>query len=700
MDDRAPRRTARLQLQPRHFQPYLETPGGETYEARLTTLGGKKLDRYDLADEAAAKSAVAAITAAALAVTSVEAKPASRNPSAPFMTSTLQQEASRKFGFGARQTMSTAQRLYEAGHITYMRTDGIDMAPEAVMAARDAIRSRYGDAYVPDSPRMYRNKAKNAQEAHECIRPTDLSRHPSDLSNLEPDQARLYDLIWKRSVASQMSAARFERTTVEIAGPANTVGLRATGQVLKFDGFLKVYSEGRDDVEDEGDDARLPAISQGEAAKQRQVTPEQHFTQPPPRYTEATLVKRMEELGIGRPSTYASVVSTIQERDYVRKEQNRLFPQDKGRLVTAFLQNYFGRYVDYDFTADLEEDLDRVTTGEENWKHLLASFWRDFSAALGETTELRITDVLEKINEVLEPHLFPVTPEDPNPRVCKACGNGRLSMRTARSGGAFIGCSNYPECRYTRPLAGELPGGDAAGPDGKHLGYNDDGLPVTLRVGPYGLYVQLGEVSEENPKPKRSSLPKGMDPAAVDLAKALELLSLPRLVGMHPEDGEPIEANLGRFGPYVKHGKTYANIKDPEEVFTIGINRAVTLIAEKLARGPGRGRAAAKPLRELGEHPDGGMIGVYDGRYGPYVKWEKTNATLPEEMDKDTITLEQATELIVAKKPRRKTAAKKKPAAKKTAAKKSAAKKAAPKKKAAAKPKKAAAEAATDTAAE
>ncbi|WP_424929641.1 type I DNA topoisomerase [Amaricoccus tamworthensis] len=655
----------------------LATPSGETYTARLTTLDGKKLDKFDLGDEAAATAAVNAINSSDLKVASVEAKPASRNPSAPFMTSTLQQEASRKFSFGTRQTMSTAQRLYEAGLITYMRTDGIDMAPEAVMAARDVVKDRYGDSYVPESPRMYKNKAKNAQEAHECIRPTDMSKHPSDLGNLEADQRKLYDLIWKRSVASQMEAARFERTTVEIVG-GDAVGLRATGQVLKFDGFLKVYSEGRDDVQDdEGDDARLPQITEGQAAERREVTPEQHFTQPPHRYTEATLVKRMEELGIGRPSTYASVVTTIQDRDYVRKENNRLFPQDKGRLVIAFLQNYFGRYVDYDFTADLEEDLDKVTTGDQDWKELLSSFWKDFSAALGETTELRITDVLEKINEVLEPHLFPVTEDDPTPRVCKACGTGRLSMRTARSGGAFIGCSNYPECRYTRPLAGEVPGGDAAGPDGKHLGYNDDGVPVSMRVGPYGLYVQLGEVTEETPKPKRSSIPKGMDPAAVDLEKALELLSLPRLIGMHPEDGEKIEANLGRFGPYVKHGKTYANIKDPEEVFTIGMNRAVELIAEKVARGPGRGRAAAKPLRELGEHPDGGVIGVYDGRYGPYVKWEKTNATLPDEMDKDSVTLDQAVELINAKKPKKKTAAKKKPAARKKAP---AKKKATPKK--------------------
>jgi DNA topoisomerase I len=627
----------------------LATPSGETYEARLVTLDGRKLDRFDLATEADAADAVAKVRARDLAVASVDAKPATRNPAAPFMTSTLQQEASRKFGMGARQTMSAAQRLYEAGLITYMRTDGIDMAPEAVMAARDVIRARYGERYVPKSPRMYKNKAKNAQEAHECIRPTDLARDLAAAGRLEPDQARLYDLIWKRTVASQMEAARFERTTVEIASRDGQVGLRATGQVVTFDGFIKVYTEGRDDVELEGegdDDRRLPRIEKGEPAERRDITPEQHFTQPPPRYTEATLVKRMEELGIGRPSTYASIVSTIQEREYVRKEKNRLIPEDKGRLVTAFLVNYFRRYLDYDFTADLEEDLDRVTTGEEDWKALLARFWREFSAALGQTEGLRITEVLEKIDEVLGPHLFPVSEDDPEPRRCKACGTGRLSLKTSRRGGAFIGCSNYPECRYTRPLAGEPEASDIAGPDGKLLGHDGNGEPVTLRTGPFGPYVQLGE-PKDGEKPKRTSIPKGMDPAAVDLERALQLLSLPREIGPHPDDGQPVEAGIGRFGPYVKHGRTYANLRDAEEVLTIGMNRAVELIAQKALRGGGR--AAAKPLRELGQHPEGGTVAVYEGRYGPYVKWEKVNATLPQEMSPEAVTLDQAIELVAAK---------------------------------------------------
>lgn len=673
----------------------LATPRGQEYEARLTILGGQKLEKFDIDNRASAELAVQAINSRDLKIARVEAKPGSRNPSAPFMTSTLQQEASRKFGFGARQTMSTAQRLYEAGYITYMRTDGIDMAPEAVTAARETIKTRYGTNYVPGTPRIYKNKAKNAQEAHECIRPTDMDRDPGQLARLEPDQRKLYDLIWKRTIASQMEAARLERTTVDIASDDQQVGLRATGQVVLFDGFLKVYEEGRDDQVVDDDDKRLPQIAKDEAADKRSLSPEQHFTQPPPRYTEATLVKRMEELGIGRPSTYASVVTTIQTRDYVRKEKNRLIPEDKGRLVTAFLENYFRKYVGYNFTASLEDELDEVSAGRENYKDVLDRFWRDFSASIGETSELRITEVLEKINEVLEPHLFPPTEDGSDPRICKNCGDGRLSMRTARSGGAFIGCSNYPECRYTRPLAGEVEGGDIAGPDGKQLGFNDVGDPVTLRTGRFGPYVQLGELSEENPKPKRSSIPKGMDLNDVDLQKALDLLALPRLIGEHPEGG-PVEASIGRFGPYVMHTrpkaegetkqtKIYANIKDPAEVLTIGMNRAVELIAQKLARG-GRG-AAAKPLKELGEHPDdGGPVNVMEGRYGPYVKWEKINATIPKEVAPKEVTMEMAVGWIAEKaatKGKRKAPAKKKAATKKTTAKKSAAKKTATRKPAA-----------------
>ncbi|OOY27663.1 DNA topoisomerase I [Thioclava sp. L04-15] len=653
----------------------LTTPRGQEYEARLSVLGGKKLEKYDIPDATTAEMAVQAVTSRDLTVTSVEAKPASRNPYPPFMTSTLQQEASRKFGFGARATMSAAQRLYEAGHITYMRTDGIDMAPEAVMSARDAIKDKFGEQYLPKSPRMYKNKAKNAQEAHECIRPTDMSKSPDRLK-LPDDQWKLYDLIWKRTIASQMEAARFERTTVLVGSADEQVELRATGSVVTFDGFLKVYDQGRDD--DEGEDSnRLPQIMEGEEAKKGQITPEQHFTQPPPRYTEATLVKRMEELGIGRPSTYASIVTTIQDRGYVRKDKNRLIPEDTGRLVTAFLSNYFKRYVEYDFTADLEDQLDDISAGDRDYKEVLKRFWRDFSAALEETSELRITEVLDKIDEVLAPHLYPPRPDGSDPRICPLCGNGKLHLKTARSGGAFIGCGNYPECRFTRPLSAPDGDDEVQALDGKVLGY-DEGQAITLRVGRFGPYVQKGEPTEDQPKPPRASLPKGWKPEEIDLEKALMLLSLPREIGPHPDDGELVEAGIGRYGPYVKHGRIYANLPEVDEVFTIGMNRAVEVIAQKAAKGAGRG-AAAKPLKELGEHPEGGPVQVMPGRYGPYVKWGKVNATLPKDMEPEAVTMEDALPLIEAK-AAKKGGAKKKAAPKKAAAKKPAAKKTAAKK--------------------
>lgn len=667
----------------------LVTPRGQEFEARLTVLGGKKLDKFDIPSATAAELAVQAVTSRWLTVKSVEAKPASRNPYPPFMTSTLQQEASRKFGMGAKQCMGAAQRLYEAGYITYMRTDGIDMAPEAVMAARDEIKRRFGSAYVPDSPRMYKNKAKNAQEAHECIRPTEMQTSPESLK-LEPDQRKLYGLIWKRTIASQMSAARIERTTVDVTSADAQVELRATGQVVLFDGFLKIYEEGRDD-EDE-DEGRLPQIMQGEPAEKRSITPEQHFTQPPPRYTEASLVKRMEELGIGRPSTYASILTTIQDREYVRKDKNRLIPEDKGRLVTAFLTNYFRKYVEYDFTADLEGQLDDVSAGERDYKEVLARFWRDFSAAIAETADLRIGEVLDKIDEFLGPHLYPARADGSDPRICQVCGTGKLHLKTARSGGAFIGCGNYPECRYTRPISVTGDEGAAGFADGQVLGHDDAGLPITLRNGRFGPYVQRGEATEESPKPPRASLPKGWAPDGLTLDRALMLLNLPRQIGPHPEDGVMVEAAIGRFGPYVKHGTVYANIADVDEVFTIGMNRAVEVIAQKATRG--RGTAAAQPLRELGVHPDGGLVQVMPGKYGPYVKWAKVNATLPKELSPETVTLDEALGLIAEKagkgaktkaprkaaaKPAAKAAAAKTPATKKPATKKPAVKKAAPK---------------------
>lgn len=615
----------------------------QEFEARLVSLAGQKLDKHDIENETKAEIAVQAITSRDMKIKSVEAKPGSRNPSAPFMTSTLQQEASRKFGMGARQTMNAAQRLYEAGHITYMRTDGIDMAPEAVMATRETIEARYGKEYVPKSPRMYKNKAKNAQEAHECIRPTNSNNDMLSLKLTDIDQRKLYDLIWKRTIACQMEAARLERMIVDIGSVDGQVGLRANGQVILFDGFLKVYEEGRDEPAGDGDDKRLPQLNQGEPTEKKNISPEQHFTQPPPRYTEATLVKRMEELGIGRPSTYASIVTTIQDREYVRKDQNRLIPEDKGRIVTIFLLNFFKQYVEYDFTAALETQLDHVSAGDANYKVVLAKFWRDFSVAIAETSDLRISQVLDVLDDALAPQLYPPKEDGSDPKACPLCGAGQLHLKTSRTGG-FVGCGNYPECRYTRQL-----GGDQLDSGERVLG-EDAGDEISLRSGRFGPYIQRGDVTENSPKPPRASLPKGWSASDMDLEKALTLLSLPRQIGPHPEDGEMVEAGIGRYGPFVKHGRIYANLKEVDDVFTIGMNRAVEEIARKLASRGGAGREQAKPLRELGEHPiDGGPVNVYDGRYGPYVKFGKINATLPKGVTPEAVTMDVAVALITEK---------------------------------------------------
>ena len=639
------------------------TPGSADFEGRLVSLDGKKLDRFDLANEEDATRAVGMIEARDFSVKSVEAKPATRNPSPPFMTSTLQQEASRKLGLGAQQAMRAAQILYEQGHITYMRTDGIDMAPEAITAVREAIGDRYSAEYVPSKPREYKVKAKNAQEAHEAIRPTDFTKAANDLK-LDGVEKKLYDLIWKRAVSSQMESARLERTVAEIESPDGKVGLRATGQVIKFDGFLKVYEEGKDETASEDEDsALLPAMANGDSLKRGTTKPEQHFTQPPPRYTEASLVKRMEELGIGRPSTYASIVTVIQDRGYVTKDKNRLIAEDKGRLVTAFLENYFKRYVEYDFTADLEERLDTVSAGKLDWKVLLKDFWKQFSADIGETKELRVSEVLDVINEKLGDHVFKDRGDGMDPKSCPICGkemreNGMLSIKTSAKFGAFIGCTNYPECRYTRAfgVSEEEAAAQAAAGDGKELGIDPEtGKPVTLKSGRFGPYIQLGEPEGEGKnktKPPRGSIPKGVDVDDVDFELALKLVKLPRVIGIHPEDEEEITAAIGRYGPFVKCGKTYANLGEWTEVFEVGMNRAVELIAEKRANPrAGRGRAAAKPpLKELGEHPkEGGPMNVLDGRYGPYVKWGKVNATIPKTVKPEDVTAEMAIDLIEKK---------------------------------------------------
>ncbi|MFT4955512.1 MAG: DNA topoisomerase-1 [Brevundimonas sp.] len=663
------------------------------FTARLVKHAGKRVQRLDITDEATAQAARAAIETGAFTISSIEKKPVKRNPSPPFTTSTLQQEASRKLGFTAQRTMQAAQKLYEGvddqgGLITYMRTDGVYVTPEGIAQAREVIGERFGPAYVPSEPRYYKTKAKNAQEAHEAIRPTNIARAPETL-RLDGDLQRLYELIWKRMVASQMEQARLDRTTVDIETPDGLTGLRATGQVVAFDGFIAVYEEGRDErvkgAEDEDDDGgRLPALKEGAAAKPEAIRTEQHFTEPPPRYSEATLVKKLEELGIGRPSTYASILTTLRDREYVRMDKNRFYPEDKGRLVTAFLEQFFARWVEYDFTAALETQLDEVSAGELNWKLLLRRFWDDFHAATQAAGELRTTAILDHLNDALGPHIFPDKGDGTDPRACPSCADGRLSLKTSRFG-AFIGCSNYPDCRYTRPVASPDAGENGEAGGDRELGLDPEtGQPVHLKIGRFGPYVETTPPEAE--KPKRSSLPKGWSPASVDLEKALRLLRLPREVGAHPEDGKLITAGLGRYGPFVAHDGTYANLSDIEEVFDVGLNRAVALLAEKRAsRGAGRGGAMA-PLKDLGAHPEtGDPIHVMAGRYGPYVKSGKINATLPKGTAPEDLTLEAALPLLAAKAasaPAKKKAAPKKTAAKKAPAKKTAAKKPAAKKKA------------------
>ncbi len=682
----------------------METAKGEAFTARLTHLDGRKLDKFALGNEAAAQAAARTLESApGFEIASVERKEVRRNPYPAFTTSTLQQEASRKLGFGTTRTMRVAQRLYEGvdlggetvGLITYMRTDGVTVAGEAIAGARRVIGERFGAEYVPAAPRIYKTKAKNAQEAHEAIRPTDLGRSPRDMArHLNEDERKLYDLIWTRMLASQMESARLNQVAVDIDAQDGKARLRANGSVVVFPGFLKVYQEGRDEAKDEtangnDSDRRLPAMNEGEAARRLEVLPDQHFTQPLPRYSEASLVKKMEELGIGRPSTYASIIQVLQDRDYVRLDKRRFIPEDRGRVVTAFLASFFERYVQYGFTADLEEQLDDISGGRKNWKAVLHQFWADFSTAIAGTKELSITAVIDALDADLGPHFFPDNPDQPDkdPRACPACGDGRLGLRLGKTGG-FIGCSKYPECRYTRTLAATANGeaaadGELAGP--KELGADPEtDLMVTLRKGPFGLYVQLGEpVGKE--KPKRSSLPKGLALDDVTLDKALALLALPRVIGPHPDDGKPILAGLGRFGPYVKHESTYRSIPADEDVTTIGLNRAVTLIAEAPAR---RGAAG----KEIGVHPqDNKPITLHSGRYGPYVKHGKIIASLSKSQEPEGLTLDQAVELIAAraekagvKKPaKKKAAAKKKAPAKKQAAKKKTAKKSIAKTKAA-----------------
>jgi DNA topoisomerase-1 len=678
----------------------LKNSTGVSFEAKIAEFDGQKLQRTDIPNEAMAMEIKAALEAGNLKVQSVEAKPTKRNPYAPFTTSTMQMDASRRLNFTAKQTMQVAQKLYEGvdigggetvGLITYMRTDGVQIAPEAVAPIREQIAQSFSPKHVPDAPRVYNSKAKNAQEAHEAIRPTEISRSPKEMKQyLNDEMFKLYDLIWKRTIASQMASADIERTAVDIVTTSGKpTRLRANGSVVIFDGFLAAYEEAKSESDDE-DDKRLPALKEGEEIEREKIEAKQHFTDPPARYSEASLIRKMEDLGIGRPSTYASVLSTLQDRDYVILDKRRFTPDSKGRVVTSFLQSFFNRYVEYDFTANLEEQLDQISAGDLQWKDVLRDFWKQFKASVDETKDLRVSEVLDTLNVELAPLAFPPREDGRPARECPTCKEGELSLKVGKFG-AFVGCSNYPDCKYTRQLgqSDEEAAAQALAEGPKVLGIDPNSSEeVTLRTGRFGPYIQRGEGTPK--EVKRAGIPKGWDPLEVDFEKALQLLSLPREVGAHPETGKMITSGIGRYGPFVLHDGLYANMESVDDAFTIGINHAVTLLAEKAAKGGRRGAAAA--LKDLGDHPDGesGKITVNDGRYGPYIKCGKVNATIPKDTDPQSVTLEQAVQWIAEKvektgktptgkkkaAPKKKAAAKKKPAAKKkTTAKKPVAKK-------------------------
>ncbi len=686
------------------IEALFKTAQGGIVPAHLTHLNGKKLDKFALQNEAEAQAALAILNQLSWQVATVEKKQTRRNPYPPFTTSTLQQEASRKLGLGATRTMRTAQQLYEGvdiggetvGLITYMRTDGVSLSAEAINGARDVIAKDFGKDYLPSEPRIYKAAAKNAQEAHEAIRPTDMNRRPEQVARyLDGDMLRLYTLVWQRTMASQMASAVLDQVAVDIAGTGGKGVFRATGSTVVFDGWLRVYQEEQDidEKKPEGEapgSSRLPPLNEKEALAKQAVTPEQHFTQPPPRYSEASLVKRLEELGIGRPSTYASIMQVLQDRDYVRLDKKRFIPEDRGRVVTAFLENFFGHYVEYDFTADLEEKLDDISGGRLDWKKVMRDFWGDFSGAIGGTKDLKITDVINVLDDALGPHFFPPRADGTDPRKCTLCSSGRMGLKLGKFG-AFLGCSNYPTCRNTMPLAVS---GDSANNDNQRLPPRDlgldtvTGLPVTVRSGPYGAYAQLGPApvavvaapvvaedeppkkkrskkkKDETPKPKRVSLPKGLDPNLIDLATALQLLYLPREVGAHPETGEMITAGIGRFGSYLKMGPRYKNLAETDDILAIGMNRAVALLAE-----PDKGRrGGASAGKALGEHPDDGKaVTLNSGRFGPYVKWGKVMATVTKSYDPENLTLPQAVEILAAKVAKGPSVKKSKPSAKASA---------------------------------
>ncbi len=610
----------------------------------LINLDGKKLDKFTINSEEKALAAKAKIEAQNFAISNVERKKASRYPAPPFTTSTLQQEAARKLRFSAKKTMQVAQKLYEAGIITYMRTDAVNLSKEAIKACREAIEKYFGASYLPKTAKEYKNKTKNAQEAHEAIRPSDVMNTPKKMElKLDSDAYKLYELIWKRTVACQMNPAILDRVVVDAKSADGKILLRANGQVIQFDGFLKLYQESKDDSDDDDENAILPNVETGESVEKKEIKPAQHFTTPPPRFTEASLVKKLEELGIGRPSTYANIIAVLQERKYVKVEKLRFIPEDRGRIVTVFLENFFKKYVEYDFTAQMEEFLDDVSAGAMQWKKLLAGFWAKFIKNIDEVKPLQLTEVINKIDEALSAHLFPPREDGSDPRICPKCGKGRLSIKFGKFG-AFLGCSNYPECSYTKPLTDtKEEEEEAANASAQKLASGEDKIlcqmneqNVYLRKGPYGYYVQLGDASGNTEKPKRCSLPKFVKPEELTAEQAQILLSLPR------DLGNGIEANIGKFGQYIKQGTKSKSLSGEDNIFNITSERAEELLKN----------AVAKPEPTvLAQHPTTREdITLNKGRYGMYLKCGKNNYAIPKGYAPSSLTAEEAIKIVTEKK--------------------------------------------------
>ena len=619
------------------------------FEAKGIEYKNKKIEKFTINTKEYAHEIVKDFQNSKFFVEDISSVPKKRKPLPPFLTSTLQQDANNRLFMGAQQTMSVAQKLYEAGHITYMRTDGIDMAPEAMTTTRNTIKKIYGDKFLPDKPRFYKNKIVNAQEAHECIRPTDITKTSENLNLQDINQKKLYDLIRNRTLASQMEDEISETTTVILKNEDKSNSLKATGRVVIFEGFRKAFSYDENEEINNNENKELPIIEEGKEVITDDVVPQQHFTQAKPRYSEATLVKKMVDLGIGRPSTYASIVSTIQSRQYVRKEKNRLIPEDKGKLISIFLTEYFRKYVEYDYTAELEVELDNISSGKSEWVKILAKFWKEFYPTIEAAKDLRISEVLNKINEILTPHIFPNSDGKKDPRLCHNCNKGILSIRTSRSGSAFIGCSNYPECKFVRPFAvitdESINEKSAEGA----IGLDDRGIEIFLKSGRFGPYVQLGNSSEQNPKPKRTSIPKNFETSKVTIEIARKLLDLPKVLGNHPNDNEPIHSAIGPYGPYLKHNSVYANIKDLEDFLSIGMNRAVELLSENEKKNS-NSKKASSVLKIIGVHPEGGDIQLMNGRFGPYIKYKKSNISIKNKDNLEDINLDIALELLNNKK--------------------------------------------------